>query len=314
MALEDLLHWGSLSACRRKRHLPKAQMGYTQKEHRAMSKKQKDTSWDLPAGIRTTGLNNLTLAMGQRSHEVVERLNSDPDFATAAGCELIGLFDCNPSKKVRPTMEDVKQIMGGRCFLVEEAAEILGLQHREMASIPKLTGRQIEKLIACLGSSCPIMRNRPAAETHILFPQPSTISGATFSVRWVLDNAKEKLGIKINTGDILVPDAFYNKVRKVQWLLMFWGPNGESAAPSDSDIKTLLDKCVYREPDLAEYTLALAYLKARDVNIGCLGIRDVLSSARLFIGLRAHRTWDGSLNVCLEKGGQPAAIRKVPLK
>lgn len=281
-----------------------------------MSKKQKDTSWELPAGIRNTGLNNLTQALGIRSREIVERLNNDQSFTLAAGKALIALYDDKPTETPRSTMEKVKQIMGGRCFLPDEAQELLGLQHHDVASIPKLTGRQIEQLEAFLKTSCPIIGNVPAAETHILFPQPSTISGSTFGMGWVLENADRKWRIKLDgpAFNVPIPDRFYNQVRNSRWFLMFWDARDESAVPSGTDVEKLFE-IGYDKPDLAVYTLALGYLKARGVD---LNPRLFGGSATLLDGLSASRTVTGGLNVHPEDWDsripECALVRRVPLR
>ena len=281
-----------------------------------MSKKQKDTSWELPAGIRNTGLNNLTQTLGHRSREIVERLNNDKSFTTAASKVLTALYDDKVPEAARSTMENIKQIMGGRCFLPDEAETLLGLQHREAAGLPKLTGRQIEQLEAFLKASCPITGKVPAAETHILFPQPSTISGSTFGMKWVLENAERKWKIKFggNAFDRPIPDRFYNKVRNPQWFLMFWGPHDQSAVPHGTNVEKLF-ALGYDKPDLAVYTLALGYLKAQGVDVRSQGLYSDGTSATLLDELHAHRTADAGLNVYPDREKkEPALVRTVPLR
>ena len=280
-----------------------------------MGKRQKDTSWELPAGIRNTGLNNLTQTLGSRSREIVERLNNDPTFTNAAGKALTALYDDKAPVVVRSTMEKIKQIMGGRCFLPDEAEALLGLQNRETTSFPKLTGRQIEQLEAFLKSGCPIVGKVPAAETHILFPQPSTIAGATFGVKWLLENALRQWGMKVEAcggGPIL--DRFYNQVRNPQWFLMFWDDLGRAEIPYGPRVEDLFEMG-YDKPDLATYTLALAYLKARGTDIRVP--RLFHGSVRLLDDLSASRTVLGGLNVFPKNWStsppREALIRRVPL-
>lgn len=280
-----------------------------------MSKKQKDTSWELPAGIRNAGLNNLTQALGSRSREVVERLNNDQSFNFAAGKVLTALYDDKVPKVVRSTMENIKRLMGGRCFLPDEAEMLIGLQRRELACIPKLTGRQIEQLEGFLKSSCPVIGKAPAAETHILFPQPSIISGSTFSTEWVLGNAMRKWQMDIHICENKpVPDRFYNMVRNSQWVLMFWGPQNQSAVPHKTDVEKLYS-AGYEKPDLAVYTLALGYLKMRGVNVRPRGLYSAGTSAVLLDGLYACRTVNAGLNIYQDRDKkEPALIRSVPLR
>lgn len=281
-----------------------------------MSEKKKDMSWELPAGIRNAGLNNLTQALGSRSREIVERLNNDPTFTTAAGKVLTALYDDKASEMVRSTMENIKQLMGGRCFLPDEAEALLGLQYRETISFPKLTGRQIEQLERFLKSSCPVVGTVPAAETHILFPQPSTISGSTFGMKWVLENAMRKWRMDVQVfGYKSVLDRFYNRVRNPQWIMMFWGPQDQSAVPHGTDVEKL-SAIGYEKPDLAIYTLALGYMKTRGVDVRppC-GLYNDGTSAMLLDELYTCRTVDAGLNVYTDRENkEPALIRQVPLR
>jgi hypothetical protein len=248
----------------------------------------------------------------------VERFNQDSDFVKTVGRTLIALHDDQePATEKRLTMEDVKQLMGGRCFLPEEIGDLLGLQPREVAGIPKLTGRQIEQLMTFLNAPCPITGKVPAAETHILFPQPSAIGGATLSLEWVLKNAMRRWAIEFGGSafDRPIPDKFHNQVRNSQWLLMFWGIREESAIP-DGIVVDQLYNFGYNRPDLAIYTLALGYLKLRGTNIRPREIYGHGVSAILSNDLYACRTIAAGLNVYRQaaEGATPALVLPVPLR
>lgn len=284
-----------------------------------MPKKPKDTSWDLTAGVRNTGLNNLTQALGLRANEIVERLNNDQAFAQVAGNALLRVYNGSERVAKSTSMDDVKRLMGGRCFLADEVQEYLNLQHREVRDIPNLTGAQLKKLLAYLQATCQICGDRPAAETHILFPQPSTIGGASFSMTWVLANALSRWGIAIQNCDRAsgrnFQDRFLNRVRRPQWFLMYWGPVQDSGVPDTADVDRLTE-IGYSMPDLAIYALALGYLKQRGERIECKRERSDRTSAMLLDGVRACRTVDAGLNCYFSDHGsryRPSLIKSVPL-
>ncbi|MDO8584173.1 MAG: hypothetical protein Q7R83_03280 [bacterium] len=285
---------------------------------------QKDSSWQLSAGIRETGLNKLTLAMGDRSAEIVERLSQDTGFAKAAGSALVGLLEGKPSAAPkRVTMDAVKSLMGGRCFLPDEAGRLLGLDAREVAAIPQLTGRQIEKVVAFLKGPCPITGSALAARTHILFPLPSTISGETFGVEWLLRNSgpKWKVSIEIAHRD-RVKDAYHQQVRKPEWFLLYWGARDESAVPTGTDVAAL-KRLGYFMPELGVYGLAMGLQKRRSPQSVLPQFMSDGYYATLENVARVNRTVGSCLTVFVDteynrsqlKGEsmQPALVRRVPL-
>lgn len=273
-------------------------------------KTTKDTSWELAAGVRETGLNNFTQALGLRAQEVVTRLNSDKGFATVVAQNLIALYDGAPPQPQPGNMDTVKRLMGGRCFLAEEVQSFLSLQHREYVDIPKLTGKQIEQLMTFLRGPCPILGNIPAAQTHILFPQPSTIGGATFGTKWIAEKGGKVWDTEISISGNKIADPFFSKVRDPHWFLMFWNSKEEAAVPHGTDVGKL-SEIGYSKPDFAIYALGLGYLKQRGTNLAS----DMRGryEAGIAYDLYVTRTSRGGLSV-YPGDKEPALIRKVPLQ
>lgn len=201
-----------------------------------MAKQRRDTSADLPAGIKDTGLSNLTRDLGADAGPIVQRLAGDEGYRTAAVSALRALHQGKtPSlpKRSGKSMMDIKRVMGGRCFLRREVVQLYGMSDEEMDLGPILNARQIGKLIKALENPCPIHEGRPSKETHVLVPIFPIIGGRNFDLSWCLDRNMNH-GTHINyAGSRLAPieDFYFGKVRKATWMLVYWGPNDELGAP-----------------------------------------------------------------------------------
>lgn len=201
-----------------------------------MAKQRRDTSADLPAGIKDTGLSNLTRDLGSDAGPIVQRLAGDEEYRIAAVEALVALHQGKTPKLPKrsgKSMMDIKRVMGGRCFLRREVAKLYNMFDEEVDLGPILSARQISKLLKALELRCPIHEGRRVKETHVLVPIFPVICGRSFSLDWCLDSRMNHGTAVDSVGNrrAFIEDPFYGRVRKAEWMLVYWGPNDELGAP-----------------------------------------------------------------------------------